>query len=150
MNTITKITPEFAVAGELAPFDFAEIVALGFKAIINNRPDGEAENQLSAAAEEGIARSHGLQYVHIPASMQNVFSDEVVSAMAEALANLDGPILAHCKSGMRSTILWAAASARTLTIAEVLQRLENCPFDLSFLRDELEHQAERRASIQAT
>lgn len=150
MNTITFITPEFAVTGELTEPDFAELAARGFKAVINNRPDGEAEGQQPARAQEELARKHGLEYVHIPASSQTLFSDAIVGAMAGALASLDGPILAHCKSGMRSTILWAAASARTRPIAEILEALRNSPFDVSFLVDELEQQAANQAPTEAT
>lgn len=150
MNTITYITPEFAVTGELTESDFAEIAALGFKAVINNRPDGESEGQQPAGVQEEFARKHGLEYVHIPASSQTLFSDAVVDAMAEALANLDCPVLAHCKSGMRSTILWAAASARVRPVAEVLEALGNSPFDVSFLADELEQQAANHAPTEAT
>lgn len=141
MQTVTHLTPDFAVTAELSDADFQEAAARGFKAIINNRPDGEAPGQPTAASQREIAQKHGLQYVHIPASQANIFSDSVVGAMADALADLDGPILAHCKSGMRSAIAWAAASARTRPVEEVEKILSQGPFDLSFLHDELEQQA---------
>jgi uncharacterized protein (TIGR01244 family) len=150
MNTITYITPEFAITGELSEADFAELAARGFKAVINNRPDGEAADQQPAQVQEEFARRHGLAYVHIPATSQTLFNDQVVEAMAEALKNLEGPILAHCKSGMRSAILWGAASARTRPVAEVLEALGKSPFDLSFLVDELEQQAARSSGTAVT
>lgn len=146
MNTITFITPEFAVTGELSPADFAELAARGFKTIINNRPDGESEGQMPASMQEEVARQNGLDYVHIPATQRDLFTDGVVGAMADAMANRQGPFLAHCKSGMRSTILWAVVSARTTPVAEVLATLQNNQMDLSSLHDELEQQAARHAA----
>lgn len=150
MNSITYITPDFAITGELSESDFAELAALGFKAVINNRPDGEGPGQQPAQMQEEFARSNGLAYAHIPATSQTLFSDQVVDAMAEALSKLEGPVLAHCKSGMRSTILWGAASARTRPVAEVLEALGNSPFDVSFLQDELEKQASRGTGAAVT
>lgn len=141
MNPITRITPDFAVTGELQEPDFAEIAAQGFKAVINNRPDGEAPGQPTAREQEEIARKHGLDYAHVPATTQTIFTDEVVSAMEKALNSVEGPVLAHCKSGMRSTVLWAVASARSKPVSEVVAALEQSPFDMSFLEEELEKQA---------
>jgi hypothetical protein len=63
--------------------------------------------------------------------------------MADAVATLDGPSLAQCASGLRSAIAWAAASARTQDVDCVLKALEKAGFDLEFLRDDLEAQADR-------
>ena len=53
----------------------------------------------------------GLGYVAIPVDHSG-FSDEQVTAMAAALAGAPGPVLAFCRSGTRSTYLWALARAR--------------------------------------
>lgn len=144
MNDITFITPQFAITGELGPSDYAELAARGFRTIINNRPDGESEGQLSARQHEEVARQNGLEYVHVPTTQREIFTDAVVGAMADAMAK-PGPILAHCKSGMRSSVLWAVVSARTAPVAEVLATLQSQQIDLSFLHDELEQQAARHA-----
>jgi uncharacterized protein (TIGR01244 family) len=39
------------------------------------------------------------------------FSEGQVKAMSEALAQAGGPVLAYCRSGTRSTLLWALAEA---------------------------------------
>ncbi|HEX7075926.1 MAG TPA: sulfur transferase domain-containing protein, partial [Hyphomicrobiaceae bacterium] len=81
---------------------------------------------------------------HIPAGKQDLFADHVVESMADALNALDGPVLAHCYSGLRSAILWAAASARSQPVDCVLAAVRKAGFDLDFLRDELEAQADRK------
>ena len=71
------------------------------------------------------------------------FEQATGTAMADAVASLKGPVLAHCASGLRSAIAWAAASARTQNVDCVLKALEKAGFDLEFLRDDLEGQADR-------
>ena len=44
------ITPQFAVTDAMAPEDFAAAAALGFRAVLSNRPDGEAPGQTDGAA----------------------------------------------------------------------------------------------------
>ncbi len=141
MQKITFLTPDFAVAGQLEAADFAEIARLGFKVIINNRPDGEEENQLLNHAAASHASQSGLSYRYIPSGKLELFSDQVVDAAEAALATADGRVLAYCKSGTRSAIIWAAASARGLPVDEVLILLSNAGFDFDFLRDDLQLQA---------
>lgn len=143
MNAITFITPEFAVTSALDLEDFALLVELGFRTVINNRPDGEEAGQPSSIECAARALRHGLSYRHIPANSLDLFTDPVVAPMAEALQSPGGPILAHCKSGQRSAIVWAAASARSRPVGDVLQALDTAGFALSFLRDELDSQADR-------
>lgn len=143
MTKLISITPSFAVAGQLELEDFARAAALGYRTIINNRPDDEERGQLSADDAHAAAAELGLAYVHIPATKHDLFTDEVVGAMAEALAKYDGPVLAHCKSGQRSAIAWAAAAARSQPVSDVLATLKNAGLDLGFLRDDLDKQADR-------
>jgi sulfide:quinone oxidoreductase len=143
MSKFIQITPDFAVAGQLGPDDVARAAALGFRTIINNRPDGEERGQPTSEETQRTAAAFGLGYAHIPTTRSDVFSDEVVGHTAQALAGQSGPVLAHCKSGQRSAIVWAAAMARERPVAEVLASLNAAGLDLGFLRDELERQADR-------
>jgi uncharacterized protein (TIGR01244 family) len=143
MEAPVFITPEFAVTSALAPEDFAAAAAMGFRSVLSNRPDGEAEGQMSAREESVHAWRAGLKFRHVPAPKLDIFTDEVVETMGDAVASLDGPILAHCASGLRSAIAWAATSARTQNVDCVLAALAKAGFDLDFLRDDLEAQADR-------
>jgi sulfide:quinone oxidoreductase len=143
MPPITYITPGFAIAPELTAADFQRLAEFGFRSVISNRPDGEAADQLAGREEALLARRAGLDFRHVPAAKHELFTDEVVGAMTRALAELPGPVLAHCKSGIRAAIAWAAASAHRMPVAEVLGRLAAAGQDLEFLRDDLEAQADR-------
>lgn len=143
MDKITYITPHFAVTSQLSPEDFARAAALGFKAVISNRPDGEDCAVMTGRDEAVQAWRVGMRFAHVPAEKLDLFTDDVVEGMANAVLRLDGPILAHCKSGLRSAIVWAAASARSQPVDCVLGALTAAGFDLDFLRDDLESQAHR-------
>lgn len=143
MEKICYITPHFAVAGELSAVDFKAAAALGFRSVISNRPDGEDTTALTGREEAVHAWRAGMKFAHVPASKLDLLTDTVVEGMGDAIRRLDGPILAHCKSGVRSAIAWAAASARTQPVNCVLAVLQDAGFELDFLRDDLESQADR-------
>jgi sulfide:quinone oxidoreductase len=150
LEQITTVTPRFSVTSALGELDFVEAARLGFKAIVSNRPDGEQPGQLSAKQEAVLAWRAGLQFRHIPSTKHDVFTDDIVEGMADALAALEGPVLAHCASGVRSLIIWAAASARTQPVDCVIDTLSKSGHDLDFLRDDLEAQADRKRWLGTT
>lgn len=144
MEKISWITPGFAVTAALRPDDFAAAARQGFRHIVSNLPDGEEDGQLTGRDEAVLAWRHGLMFAHVPSSKLDLFTDAVVEPMADVLRRANGPVLAHCKSGMRSAIVWAAASARSQPVDCVLAALRQAGFDLDFLRDDLEQQADRK------
>ena len=101
-----KITDALSIMGQ-PPLDaFPSYAASGFKALINNRPDGEEAGQPGNAAEAAAAAAAGLAYTHIPVTGPTI-TEADVQAFQAALAAADGPVLAHCKSGTRSLTLYA-------------------------------------------
>jgi len=84
--------------------------AMGVSLIINNRPELESPDQTPGAEIEAAARAAGIAYVAIPVTHAG-FSDTQVTAMVKALDGATGPVLAYCRSGTRSTLLWALAEA---------------------------------------
>lgn len=107
----TRLDENILVAPQVAPADLAEARSRGVTMVINNRPDGEAPDQPTSAEMEAAARAAGLDYVAIPVTAGG-FSLPQVEAMGEALATSGGDVLAFCRSGTRSTLLWALAQAR--------------------------------------
>jgi uncharacterized protein (TIGR01244 family) len=104
------VTDSFLASPQISIDDVAEAANQGVKLIINNRPDEEDPNQPSGAAIAAAARDAGLDYVTIPVTHAG-FSIPQVEAMREALDNNSGRTLAFCRSGTRSTLLWALAEA---------------------------------------
>jgi uncharacterized protein (TIGR01244 family) len=91
----------------------ADIVAArdeGVTLIVNNRPEGESADQTPGAEIEAAARAAGIDYLAIPIGHAG-FSHPQVQKLAEALAKEKGQVLGYCRSGTRSTLLWALAQA---------------------------------------
>jgi uncharacterized protein (TIGR01244 family) len=97
----------FVCVRQLTVADIGEAATAGIRLIVNNRPDGEEPGQPSSAQIEAAARAAGLDYRRIPVA--GGFRPEQIEAMARALEH--GPVLAFCRSGTRSTFLWALARA---------------------------------------
>jgi uncharacterized protein (TIGR01244 family) len=104
------LTPDFAVAGQLSPSAMAQAAAQGFRAIINNRPDEEEPGQPDSASIAAAAKAAGMAYVHIPMGAAGL-SMAMIEATGLAIAAADGPVLAFCRSGNRSSLLWGLAKA---------------------------------------
>lgn len=104
------LTDDVLVAPQIDTDAVAEAARLGVRLIINNRPEGESPDQVPGEMIEKAARDAGIGYVAIPVTHSG-FSQPQVEAMAKALEAADGPVLAYCRSGTRSTLLWSLAEA---------------------------------------
>ncbi|WP_076070553.1 bifunctional protein tyrosine phosphatase family protein/NAD(P)/FAD-dependent oxidoreductase [Sphingomonas montana] len=124
------------VAGQLSPCDIDRAADAGVRLIINNRPDGEEPGQPTSAELAERARARGVAYRHIPIA-SGTFDDRSVAAFIEALRTTDGDTLAFCRSGTRSTTLWALGQAGRRPTAEILKIAQRAGYDLSSLRARL-------------
>jgi uncharacterized protein (TIGR01244 family) len=106
---LRAVAADVYVAPQLAPEAMAEAARLGFRSVVNNRPDFEhGLDQPSNADIEAAARAAGLEYRFLPVNgMYQSPAD--AAAMAELLAQLPRPLLMFCRSGARSTRLYALA-----------------------------------------
>ena len=106
-----KLTDRVYASPQIGIGEVAEAKALGVALIVNNRPEGESDDQTPGEEIEAAARAAGIAYVAIPVTHSG-FSEPQVSAMREALERAgDASVLAYCRSGTRSTLLWALAEA---------------------------------------
>lgn len=103
---LRQIADKICVAPQLGPEAMAELAGLGFKSVVNNRPDFEhGPDQPTNAALEAAALAAGLVYRHLPVA-GNWQSPEQIAAMAELLKQLPQPLLMFCRTGTRSTKLY--------------------------------------------
>lgn len=105
-----KLSDTVFASPQISLADVAEAKALGVTLIVNNRPEGESDDQVPGAEIETAARAAGIDYVAIPVTHSG-FSENQVAAMNAALEGTTGPILAYCRSGTRSTLLWGLSEA---------------------------------------
>ena len=129
-----QITNQVFASPQIGLAEVAEAKAQGITLIINNRPEGESDDQTPGCEIEAAARAAGLEYLAIPITHAG-FSQAQVTAMAEALASAAGPVLAYCRSGTRSTLLWALAEASRGTDPGVIAAsAANAGYDISPVR----------------
>ncbi len=108
---LTHLSPEFATAGQLRPEDMTEVAALGFRSVIDNRPDGEEGPAQPASTQlQEAARQAGLAFVYQPVVGSELDLDDV-HAFAAHLDALPAPVLAFCRSGARSQYLYRLVAA---------------------------------------
>ncbi|MEQ8311898.1 MAG: TIGR01244 family sulfur transferase [Sphingopyxis sp.] len=138
MSDFRPLSAQFSVAPQIGIDDVAEAKAQGFAMVINNRPDGE-----EPAAPQGDAIGHacaaeGLAYAAIPIGHAG-FSHAQIDALDKLLRDATGPILAYCRSGTRSTHLWALARARAGDdVGGIVDAAAKAGYDLSGLRPMLD------------
>ena len=133
-----RIDETFLVAPQISPEDLVDAAALGVTDVINNRPDEEDLGQPSGQIIAAAAQTAGLGYTAIPATHAG-FSHAQVDAMCAALDQATGPVLAYCRSGTRSTYLWALARAKSGEDPAVLtEKAEAAGYDLRPIRPMLD------------
>lgn len=110
MSDFRQVSESFWASPQIDLADVEEARTRGFRLIVNNRPEGEADDQTPGSEVEAAARAAGLEYLAIPITHAG-FGEDQVRTMAEAIEGAAGPVLGYCRSGTRSTLLWSLAEA---------------------------------------
>ncbi|MGB1146830.1 MAG: TIGR01244 family sulfur transferase [Alphaproteobacteria bacterium] len=134
--SFNTVTADFSAYGQVSQADLQTAADQGFKSLIINRPDGEEPGQPTAAETTAAAEALGMQVRFIPLVAGQLTPDHVAQTRA-ALDEMPGPILAHCRSGMRSTTLWALANKGVMSADELVELAAKAGYDLSGLRPNL-------------
>jgi uncharacterized protein (TIGR01244 family) len=140
---LKEIVDGYSVTPQLAPSDMAALAESGVTTVICNRPDAENPPGLQAAAMQGAAEAAGLAFVFNPVT-GGMLTESNVEEQAEAIAGSEGPVVAYCASGNRSTIVWALGVAGEVPVDEILQCAAKNGYDLAWLRPQLEALAAQR------
>ena len=125
------IDDRILVSPQITPDDVVVAKARGVTLIVNNRPDGEAPHEPQGDAIATAARAADLDYIAIPIGHDGI-SPSQVDAMCAALAGARGTVLAYCRSGTRSTLLWSLARAKAGDAPDTLHARANAAgYDLT-------------------
>lgn len=134
---INRLNDSISVSPQISAEDVAQIAQAGFKTIINNRPDGEAAGQPLTEAIEAAASQAGLIFVDVPFTAGQQ-TPEDVRAFALALEAQPAPVLAYCRTGTRSTGIWAMSQAPVRAADEIIAAAAGAGYDIAPLRPLLE------------
>ncbi len=105
-----KLNDAVLVAPQISLDAVAAAKAEGVTLIINNRPEDESADQTPGPDIEAAARAADMDYIAIPVTHAG-FAEWQVAAMAEASRSSCRSSCRRCRSGTRSTLLWALARA---------------------------------------
>lgn len=134
MSDFRPLTPTYSVAPQIGLDDVAAAKAAGFGLVINNRPDGEDPGAPQGADIAHACAAEGLAYAAIPVGHAG-FSHAQLDALDTLLSDATGPVLAYCRSGTRSTHLWALTRARAGDdVDAICDAAARAGYDLSALR----------------
>lgn len=143
MSEFRKLTDKLWASPQIDVADVARAKAEGFTYIICNRPDGEGSDQPAATDIRAAAKEHGMGFSEVPVTSAG-FSLPQIDAMEKALAKGGEKVLAYCRSGTRSTLLWALAQAKAgVDLDDVSRRATAAGYDTSAIRPTMEMLAKR-------
>ncbi|MGB0959294.1 MAG: TIGR01244 family sulfur transferase [Halocynthiibacter sp.] len=125
-----KITEALTVSEQITADDVAEIAKAGYRAIICNRPDGEAADQPNFEEIEAAAKALGLDVRYQPIISGRVL-DEDAEEFKQQLSDLPGPVFAYCRTGTRCTVLWSLAMADEKQPAAILSATKAAGYDMA-------------------
>lgn len=133
---IIRINDHVSVSPQIAVEDVAILKQAGFVTIVNNRPDGEEDDQTPGAEIRKAAEAAGLKYVEIPMGRQGV-NAQMIEETRNVLDNSQGPVFCYCRSGTRSTTLWALSQAGRMPAEEIIQAAADAGYNIRHLAGHL-------------
>ncbi|MGD1881314.1 MAG: TIGR01244 family sulfur transferase [Paracoccaceae bacterium] len=132
-----QITTDYFVSPQLDPTDMEDAARAGVTTIICNRPDPEIPPSHQAQALEAAAKAEGLAFVLLPLTHDTMTPENVAKHRA-AIEASEGPTLAYCASGTRSTVVWALGEAAETPADDILFKAQAAGYDLEGLRPSLD------------
>ena len=136
MTQPKRLSDRLSVTPQIDPTDMQALAAAGFRSVISNRPDGEEPNQPDWATIERAAHDAGMEARHIPVT-PGAITDEDAARFIAALEELPGPIVGFCRTGARSTSLWALSNAGQRPVDDLISTAADAGYDIAALRDRL-------------
>lgn len=137
MSQFKQLDERLSVSEQLQPEDIQAAAERGFRRIINHRPDGEADDQPANADLAAAAHAAGIDWIHQPV-VGIQLGEADVRDFARHLEGAAGPVLAFCRSGARSTRLWALHCAGEESADILIRRARAAGYDLEGMRPVLE------------
>ncbi|MGB1239110.1 MAG: TIGR01244 family sulfur transferase [Pseudomonadales bacterium] len=133
---IKQLSDTLYVCGQIQVSDIARLKDAGITAVICNRPDGEGEGQPSSQQLAQACDQVGLDWLYLPA-VPGQLQQQQAEAFKQWRTHKAGPVLAFCRTGMRSTSLWALGEVAHSSVREVTESAQHIGYDLSGLAGQL-------------
>ena len=129
---LNKIIDNYVVSDQIQIEDVAVIKSNGFKVIFCNRPDGEDINQVTVKSIQEQAKQLGLSFIHQPVIGGQITQQDIETFKAHYAAS-EKPIFAYCRTGTRSSMLWALSESSERPTDEIINLTAAAGYNLSHL-----------------
>ncbi len=102
------------VGGQPSPESLASLVKMGVAAVVNLRTPNEMADKTQVSFDEGAeVKNLGMEYVSIPVGGSDYpYGPQAVEKFAKVLDKVRGPVLLHCRTGVRASYVWTAYLVR--------------------------------------
>lgn len=140
---LRKLSDSFSVSPQIEPDDIAQIAALGFRTLIDNRPDEEVDPAHSSAVMAQAAAAAGMEFHYLPYYPGEMTFD-LVAAYEAVMQSAPQPVFGYCRSGTRSSHLWGMSQAGEKPLEEIVERAAAAGYDHSSLIPVLKFYATHR------
>ena len=136
---IEKIADYLYVSTQLDERFVKRAAMAGIKTVICNRPDGEEPNQPSFETVKAWLNAVGIEnVVYMPVVLEGI-DDAALAEFQETVAKSPAPILAYCRTGTRSAMMWALNQAkRGVEVNSLIKAAELASIDLESQRIRLD------------
>ena len=141
---IRRLTDTLYIAPQLTEADAQEAARLGIKSVICNRPDGEEDGQPSYAQVQLWLIDAGIgEIAHQPINAAPAISAADINNFQVLLTSSEAPVLAYCRTGTRSSLLWAYHAVQNGTsVDDAVRAAAAAGVDLSAFAERLNRAAQ--------
>ena len=98
---------------QIYPAQCAKLAELGYRSLINIRPEAETENQPESQALQRAAIAADLDYIYLPFDCERL-SLQTIESFAKHYHALPKPIMLFCGTGARAKLLYQSALMQNL------------------------------------
>ena len=129
---LNKIIDDYVVSDQINEDDVEKLKDAGFKTIFCNRPDNEEDKQISVKSIQDKVTKCGLSFVHQPV-IGGQISQVDIDQFSDYFDEAEKPIFAYCRTGTRSSMLWALSESGKRSVDEILSLTSAAGYNLTNL-----------------
>jgi len=125
-----KFNDQLTVGPQPSESELESLANDGVRSVVNFRTAGEEDQPLSPEEEGEKVKAAGMNYLHIPVSMDGMDMSQV-DEFRKQYTSLSGPVFAHCKSGKRAgaMMMMHTAVENGMTGEQALEQAKNMGFE---------------------
>jgi len=126
----TTLDKQVSISDQISATDVANLIDEGIEIVVCNRPDREVAEQPNFDDIARLCKTHGMESLHIP-----FVGDQIEDPHVESFLDLlqsGKKVHAYCRSGARSSKLWARTrSKQGIEPEELKERAGQAGYDVS-------------------